>query len=117
MTEKSEQSLEDFKITELIGALEADNLIERITHRKQANQNEQKTYIKLKGTQQQLEHKQMEKIEPNTRIGFKCTHYSVTESSGFVEITIVKKVAEELLFFVRTIDDTAKAPEDYEHFE
>ena len=52
VTEKSEQSLEDFKITELIGALEADNLIERITHRKQANQNEQKTYIKLKGTQQ-----------------------------------------------------------------
>jgi hypothetical protein len=42
----------------------------------------------LKGTHQQLEHRQTGQIVPNTRIGFKCTHYSVTESSGFVEITI-----------------------------
>ena len=52
-------------------------------------------------------------LNPNPRIGFKCTHYSVTESSGHVEITIVKKVQEELMFFVRTKDDTAKSPEDY----
>jgi len=72
--------------------LEADNLIERIAHRKSAGQAEKKTFIKLKGTHQQLEHKQSEKVVPNPRIGFKCTHYSVTESSGFVEVTIVKKV-------------------------
>jgi hypothetical protein len=29
-------SLEDFNIAELIGALDADNLIERIAHRKDA---------------------------------------------------------------------------------
>ncbi len=117
VSDKGGKSLEDFGLPELISALEADNLIERITHRKQAGQSDKKSYIKLKGTHQQLEHKQHEKMVPNTRIGFKCTHYSVTESSGFVEITIVKKVAEDLLFFVRTIDDTAKAPADYEHFE
>ena len=41
----------------------------------------------------------------------------MTESSGFVEITICKKVNDELHLFVRTADETAKAPEDYEHLE
>jgi hypothetical protein len=57
------------------------------------------------------------KLNPNPRIGFKCTHYSVTESSGHVQITIVKKVAEDLMFYIRTKDDTAKAPGDYTPFE
>jgi len=30
--------------------------------------------------------------EENELVGFKCLHYSVTESSGFVEVTIIKKV-------------------------
>lgn len=29
--------------------------------------------------------------EENDYVGFKCLHYSVTESNGHVEITIVKK--------------------------
>jgi len=41
----------------------------------------------------------------------------VTESSGSVKITIVKKVSEEMLFYVRTKDDTAKEPKDYVKFE
>ena len=49
-------------------------------------------------------------------VGFKSTMYSVTESSGFIEITIVKKVAEEMAFLVKTIGDTATAPDDYEEF-
>lgn len=49
-------------------------------------------------------------------IGFKSTMYSVTESSGFVEISIIKKVAEEMCFLVKTVDDTATAPDDYEAF-
>lgn len=117
ITDKSEKQLEDLGLNELITALEADNLIERITHRKQAGTSEKKQYIKLKGTHQQLEHKQDHNMTLNPRIGFKCTHYSVTESSGFVEVTIVKKIQEDMLFFVRTVDDTAKAPADYEHFE
>lgn len=70
--------------------------------------------MKLKGTRQQLEHKVQASARQNPEIGFKCLHYSVTESSGFVEIIIVKKVSEEMVFWVRTLDDTAKAPEDYE---
>lgn len=41
-------------------------------------------------------------------------HYSVTESSGFVEITVVKKVSEDMVFWVQTRDGSATAPEDYE---
>jgi len=63
-----------------------------------------------------LEHKINNMKSPNTRIGFKCTHYSVTESSGYVEMTIVKKVAEDMMFFVRTVNDTAICPDDYEKF-
>ena len=41
-------------------------------------------------------------------------HYSVTESNGHVEITIVKKLMnQELVVGVRTIDDTAVSPKDY----
>ena len=50
----------------------------------------------------------------NLMIGFKSTMYSVTESSGFIEITIAKKVNEEMAFRIKTIDDTATAPDDYE---
>lgn len=114
---KEEKSLEDFGLGDLIGALEAENLIDRIKHRQAAGAADKKQFIKLKGTHQQLEHKTAAPTSPNTRVGFKCTHYSVTESSGFVEITIVKKIAEDLMFYVRTVDDTAKAPEDYGKME
>jgi len=47
-------------------------------------------------------------------VGFKCLHYSVTESNGHVEITILKKVpGKEFTFGCRTVDDTAEAPKDY----
>ena len=76
----------------MISALEAENLIDRIAHRKQAGQSEKKNFVKMKGTHQQLEHKVSEKADANPNVGFKFIHYSVTESSGYVEITIVKKV-------------------------
>lgn len=59
----------------------------------------------------------MKLMHPNAKIGFKYTHVSVTESSGHVEITIIKKVPEEMIFFVRTKNGTASTPDDYEKFE
>ena len=51
-------------------------------------------------------------------IGFKCLHYSVTESNVNVKITVVKKVSnQEVTFGYRTIEDTAKAPKDFHHKE
>lgn len=52
--------------------------------------------------------------EMNELVAFKCLHYSVTESNGHVEITIVKRaINQELVVGVRTRDDTAVAPKDY----
>ena len=51
-------------------------------------------------------------------VGFKCLHYSVTESNGHVEVTIVKKIiSQEITIGVRTINDTAQAPRDYHHID
>jgi len=45
---------------------------------------------------------------------FKHLRYEVAESNGHVTITIEKKIPDDVTFWVRTIDGTAKAGEDYE---
>ena len=51
----------------------------------------------------------------NDLVGFKCLNYSVTESNGHVEITIIKKLrGQEFVVGVRTLDDTAVSPKDYQ---
>ena len=47
-------------------------------------------------------------------IGFKCLHYSVTESAGYVEVTVVKKTDQEFSFGIRTVEDTAKEGSEYD---
>jgi solute carrier family 8 (sodium/calcium exchanger) len=72
----------------------------------------------MKGTKGQIDHDEDQIIaQPNEVIGFKCLNYSVTESNGNVDITIIKKVNQEITFGFRTVDDTAKAPKDYAHTE
>jgi hypothetical protein len=55
-----------------------------------------------------LEHAHADQLDvklQNPLFGFKCLHYSVTESAGHVEITIIKKMMNhELSVGVRTID-------------
>jgi len=41
----------------------------------------------------------------------------VTESNGFVEITIIKKVQFDMGVGVRTVNDSATSPKDYEHYD
>jgi len=54
-------------------------------------------------------------INVNKTIGFKCLHYSVTESSGEVKVTIKKKKAgSEVNFGVRTKDGSAVAGKEYD---
>ena len=68
--------------------------MERFAYRKQAgihaNHSE---FVKLKGSKGQIDHStKTEAVKvPNEHIGFKCLHYSVTESNGSVEIVILKK--------------------------
>ena len=112
-------SLGDCEITELLKVLQPDSLLERFAYRKAAGMGHNKEFIKIKGSRGQIENKEADssKVQnPNEQVGFKCLHYSVTESSGTVELTIVKKQPNsELTFGYRTIADTATAPKDYTH--
>lgn len=49
----------------------------------------------------------------NPNVGFKCLHYSVTESAGTLKAVIIRKSETPLTVGVRTIDDTALNGEDY----
>jgi len=72
----------------------------------------------MKGAKGQLDHEQEEVQAPNDIIGFKCLNYSVTESNGSVEITIIKKTQNmDYTFGYRTVDDSAKHPKDYAKME
>lgn len=73
-----------------------------------------KDFIKLKGSKGQVESSVKNVQNENDVIGFKCLHYSVTESNGSVEITIVKKKKIEYTFGIRTKDMTATCPKDYQ---
>jgi hypothetical protein len=96
--------------------LQPDSLLERFKYRKQAGFNaNSKDFIKLKGQKGQIESTDNKVKNENDIIGFKCLHYSVTESNGTVEVTIVKKKKIEYTFGIRTVEITAKAPKDYKH--
>lgn len=84
------KDLGECDISELHEALKPDSLLERFAFRKTGANN--KEFIKLKGSKGQINHDIGKLEEVNELIGFKCLHYSVTESNGTVEVTIIKKV-------------------------
>lgn len=54
----------------------------------------------------------------NDKVGFKCLHYSVMESSGQVELTVLKKQKDlKFEFGVRTVKDTAAPGHDYKDID
>lgn len=72
----------------------------------------------MKGQKGQIENIGAKVEQENELLGFKCLHYSVTESSGFVEITVIKKVVnQDLTFGIRTKDGTAKHPSEFEKMD
>jgi len=105
---------------EFLACLQPDSLLERFAYRHQGAINHNKDFIMLKGHKGQVE---MQKdgdnkiVNGNDMIGFKCLHYSVTESNGHVELTVIKKVPQVLRFGYRTVSDTAVSPKDYQHTE
>tara|TARA_B110001450_G_scaffold98303_1_gene93273 strand:+ start:560 stop:1588 length:1029 start_codon:yes stop_codon:yes gene_type:complete len=114
------QDVSEADINELLHVLQPDSLLERFAYRKRAGvAGSNKEFIKLKGTKGQIDHDGAAvKLEfENELLGFKCLHYSVTESNGTVEVTIVKKVAQDLTFGYRTVADSAVAPKDYSHVD
>ena len=100
---------------QLHAALQPDSLLERFAARSANKIGPTKDFLSLKGQKGQIENVGAGKVEQeNELIGFKCLHYSVTESSGFVEITVIKKVInQDVTFGIRTVDGTAKNPSEF----
>ena len=112
------EDLREVELDELRNVLKPDSLLERFAYRKQTGMTNRREFIKLKGSKGQVEHDQTQNVHyQNDQVGFKCLHYSVTESNGFVEITIIKKVQFDLNVGVRTVADSAVPPKDYEHMQ
>jgi solute carrier family 8 (sodium/calcium exchanger) len=65
----------------------------------------EKRVEELKTAQDEFQHHKL-----NPEIGFRCLHYSVTESAGTLKVIILKKNPDEdIKFGVRTVDGTACA--------
>jgi len=98
----------------LHAVLQPDSLLERFAARNANKIGPTKDFLSLKGQKGQIENVGAKVERENELLGFKCLHYSVTESSGFVEITVIKKVVnQDLTFGIRTIDGTAKDPSEF----
>lgn len=50
----------------------------------------------------------------NSDFGFQCLHYSVSEASGSICIQVLNKKLKASKVLVKTVDDQAKAGEDYQ---
>ena len=100
----------------MIDALNVENPIERIAYRKKATSQAKNEFARIgKNTKGQLaEEKEESKENENKNVGFKHLKYSVSESNEYVVVTIEKKIFEDVSFWVRTLDDTAKETADYE---
>jgi len=66
----------------------------------------------LKQELAQAEH--IDEKQKHPLFGFKCLHYSVSEASGSIMIHIINKTGEPGKVRVKTIDQEAKAGDDYE---
>lgn len=89
-----ENDLKLVPISDMLNALQPDKLLERFAYRKR-NAANSKDFVRIKGAKGQLDHDEemrRDVKELNDLVGFKCLHYSVTESNGHVEVTIVKKL-------------------------
>ena len=97
--------------------MEPDSLLERFAYR---NKNKHNTeFLAVKGTKGQLEGKVVDSNDKdvNEQFGFKCLHYSVTESAGHVEISVLRKNTNVKAVGVRTRDDNAVKGKDYEAYD
>lgn len=113
----AQKPIEDASIDELMDVLAADNAVERIVYRKAATTQHKQDFIRIgKGATGQFQKdKDDEQAKHfNPIIGFKYIECAVPESGGHVTVTIEKKCDTDLSFWIRTYDDTATAPGDYE---
>jgi hypothetical protein len=107
-------------VKELVDVLEPAGLLERFAAKKKAGVAATRDFVAIKGKDKvvakgQVEHAKGRSVEQeNELLCFKCLHYSVVESTGKVELVVVKKVPnKEFKFGIRTVDDSAKAGTEF----
>ena len=108
------------KADQLLEVLEPEALLERFAAKKANKVGKNNDFISLKGAiKGQIENDTTNKLEnTNDFIGFKCLHYSVTESAGVAAVTVVKKVVNQSITFgIRTVKDTAIPGSDYKEID
>ena len=88
---------------ELLAAVAPHSLLERFAAKKSVGMSQCKDFLTIKGAKGQIENATVKVTHQNEQIRFKCLHYSVTESSGHIDITVVKvKDNDEFSFGIRT---------------
>jgi hypothetical protein len=93
--------------------MEPSKLLEKFAYRRRDKRNAAE-FARIKNEKGQLEDEIGVIEDENPEFGFKCLHYSVTESAGQVEITVKRKRLDAGdCVGVRTQDLTAKSPKDY----
>lgn len=101
----------------LLSVFEPESLLERFAAKKANKVGKNNDFLKLKGNiKGQIENDtpQLSDTIKNEYIGFKCLHYSVTESAGTAKVTVIKRIANQSITFgVRTVQDTALEGKDY----
>ena len=111
--DKTPGQLQSVPFTELIEAMEPSKLLEKFAYRRRDKRNAAE-FARIKNEKGQLEDEMGVIEDENPEFGFKCLHYSVTESAGQVEITVKRKRLDAGdCVGVRTQDLTAKSPKDY----
>ena len=102
-------------VKDLHEVLQPDSLLERFAAKKANGVGATKDFLEIKGSKGQIENTTSVQGNVNDLIGFKCLHYSVTESAGTVDITVIKKKDDQdVSFGIRTVENTAKEGSEYE---
>ena len=107
----------DVSVEQLLDVIKAESAVERVAYRRQITTTNRQSFVRIdKGDTGQAQHIKSQSTYDSPVIGFKHLRYEVAESSKYVVITIEKKVPDQMMFKIRTIDGTAVAGQDYEAF-
>jgi solute carrier family 8 (sodium/calcium exchanger) len=126
----NKENIEDIKTEDVEEVLKPKSVVgERLKYRKNIGSmiSGKKKVTVSKGEKHieelKLAQEEFQKHELNPKVGFRCLHYSTTESAGMVRIVVCNKNEEEKVSCgIRTVDGTANAgvgddPGDYEFLD
>jgi len=113
--------IDKVSLDELKKKVDGEGMISRIKYRKQVNTvMTSKRPVIAKYERIKLEDTHADELDENVKnehYGFHCLHYSVSEASGTLTISVVNKKGKPGSVRACTIDGDAKANEDYVPFD